>query len=279
MPEHLRDEAPTNGGRRKRLAVASVAALSSVAVTLLVARAGELGKYQVGSEKSGYLFAARETRDMQDDDFNNPGFLWVERGEAAWNKVEGAAGKSCAACHGAVKSMRGVAAGYPKMDAKLGKLLDLEQRINHCRTDHMQAPALAWESDALLGLTTLVKLQSRGMPVKVALDGPAKSYWERGKAFYYTRRGQLGLACNNCHEDNEGKMLRADPLSQGQSNGFPTYRLAWQKLGSIQRRFQECNSQVRAEPYPLGADEYVALELYVASRGQGLPVETPSVRR
>ena len=279
MPERWRVETVTGGQRRKRLVIASLAATALAAVTLLAARADDLAKYQVGGEKSGYLFSAQETRDMQDDDFNNPGFLWVERGEAAWNKVEGAAGKSCAACHGDVKSMRSVATSYPKVDTRLGKLLDLEQRINNCRTEHMQAPALAWESDALLGLTALVKLQSRGMPVKVAIEGPAKSYWERGKAFYYTRRGQLGLACSNCHEDNEGKMLRADPLSQGQSNGFPTYRLAWQKLGSIQRRFQECNSQVRAEPYPLGADEYVALELFVASRGQGLPIETPSVRR
>lgn len=263
-----------------RIAVAALAMTVLLGVGMICASlADDLAKHIAGPEKSGYLFAAQETRDMQDDDFNNPGFLWVERGEAAWRKMEGAAGKSCAACHGDVKSMRGVAASYPKVDRKLGKLIDLEQRINLCRAEHMQAPALAWESDALLGLTTLVKLQSRGLPMKVAVDGPAQPYWERGKAFYYGRRGQLGLACNNCHEDNEGKMLRADPLSQGQSNGFPTYRLAWQKLGSIQRRFQECNSQVRAEPYPLGADEYVALELFVAARGQGLPIETPSVRR
>ena len=74
-------------------------------------------------------------------------------------------------------------------------------------------------------------------------------------------------------------MLRAEELSQGQSNGFPTYRLAWQKLGSIQRRFRQCNSQIRAEALPYGADDYVDLELYLASRGQGLPVESPSVRK
>jgi sulfur-oxidizing protein SoxA len=36
---------------------------------------------------------------------------------------------------------------------------------------------------------------------------------------------------------------------------------------------------MRAEPYELGSPEFVALELYLAWRGKGLPVETPAVRR
>jgi sulfur-oxidizing protein SoxA len=35
---------------------------------------------------------------------------------------------------------------------------------------------------------------------------------------------------------------------------------------------------IRATPYAEGGDEFKALELYIASRGQGLSVETPSVR-
>jgi sulfur-oxidizing protein SoxA len=73
--------------------------------------------------------------------------------------------------------------------------------------------------------------------------------------------------------------IRADTLSQGQSNGFPTYRLKWQKLGSLHRRFKGCNDQVRAEPYKRGSDEYVNLELYLAWRGQGLEIESPAVRQ
>ena len=37
---------------------------------------------------------------MQDDDTANPGMLWVLDGEALWNRKAGAAGKSCADCHG-----------------------------------------------------------------------------------------------------------------------------------------------------------------------------------
>ena len=76
-----------------------------------------------------------------------------------------------------------------------------------------------------------------------------------------------------------GQRLRGDVISQGQSNGFPIYRHLWQTLGSAHRMFAWCNNAVRAEPLPYGSDDYVNLELYLAWRGRGLPVETPAVRR
>jgi sulfur-oxidizing protein SoxA len=262
------------------LAVAGTLASCALALQAAAQDAGDLSKHEAGDKKSGYVYATPETRAMWDDDFSNPAFIWVDKGEALWSKVEGKAGKSCASCHGEAKSsMRGVGARYPAVDAKSGKLLDIEERIDHCRSEHMEAPPLAWESEPLLALTAYVKLQSRGLPVDVAIDGAAKPFFERGKAFYETRRGQLDMSCATCHIDNTGRKLRSETLSQGQSNGFPTYRLAWQTLGSIQRRFRECNSQIRAEPLPFGAEDYVALELYLAWRGQGLPIESPAVRK
>ena len=77
----------------------------------------------------------------------------------------------------------------------------------------------------MAGMVGLIGLQSRGMTVDVAINGPASSMWEKGKELYYQRVGQLDMSCSNCHEDNYGNMIRADHLSQGQINGFPTYRL------------------------------------------------------
>jgi sulfur-oxidizing protein SoxA len=228
---------------------------------------------------SGYYFRDKKTRALQDDDFDNPAFLWVQRGKALWSKVDGKAGKSCASCHNmAEKSMKGVGATYPKYNPATKKLISLEQRINNCRKKNMQAKPWKWESEPLLSMTAYVRLQSRGMPVNVKIDGPAKPFFEKGKKFYYQRRGQLDMACAQCHETYYGKQARSDLLSQGHSNGFPTYRLKWQKLGSIHRRFRGCNKNIRATPYKYGSDEYVNLELYLAWRGQGLKIETPSVR-
>ena len=239
----------------------------------------KLASYSAGDLRTGYTYATPETQEIQDDDFANPAFLWIDYAIELWDDVDGEAGKACSNCHDAAEdSMKGVGARYPVFDAGLGKPINLEQRINKCRVDNMQAKAWKYESRELLGMTTYVKNQSRGMPVQVQIDGPMAPFYEKGKAFYYQRRGQLDMSCANCHVDNPGNMIRANLLSQGQSNGFPTYRLKWQKLGSLHRRVRGCNKQVRAKPYGYGSDEYVNLELFVASRGIGLPVETPAIR-
>lgn len=174
--------------------------------------------------------------------------------------------------------MKGVRAHMPKWNEAANKPMTLEEHINQCRTERMGADAWKWESTAMLGMTAYVGLQSRGMPMQVQTDGPMAPWHERGKELYYTRVGQLDMSCANCHENNYGNYIRADLLSQGHINGFPTYRLKWQGVGSIHRRFSGCMKQVRATPYKRGSDEFVALEVYLASRGAGLSIETPAVR-
>lgn len=254
--------------------------LAALALGAAPGLAADPAPYEVGDQRSGYTYLSPELQGQQNDEFGNQGMLWVERGKAAWGEVAGSAGKSCAACHGdAAASMKGVRASYPKWDDGLGKPIDLEQRINLCRTDRMGAPALDWESDALISLTAYVGRQSLGMPVALPADPRLEPWRKAGEAFYTQRRGQWQLACSYCHVEQAGHHLRGDLLSQGQTNGFPIYRLLWDGMGSVQRMFRWCNEGVRAEPYPYGSDEYVGLEIYLAQRGRGLPVETPAVRR
>ncbi len=227
---------------------------------------------------SGWLFRSEETRALEIDDFENPAMAAVDAGLELWEKVEGSEGKSCASCHGDISEMAGVRTVMPKINED-GKLWSMEDYINNCRTERMGAEA--WKrtkSPNMLAMNAAISLQSRGMPMNVAIDGPAAPYWEMGRELYYTRVGQLDMSCANCHEDNYGVRIRADHLSQGQINGFPTYRLKWGGLGSIHRRFKGCMKNIRATPYKPGGEEFMALELYVASRGNGLSVESPAVR-
>jgi len=235
--------------------------------------------YKAGDRRSGYTYTSKETNAIQDDDLGNPAYIWVDEGEALWNKVDGKAGKSCANCHGVESAMLSdVGTRYPAYNPALGKMQSLEQRINQERSEKMGAKPYKWESKEMLSLTIYIKNQSKGKPMNVSIDGPAVPFFQAGKAFYEKKRGQLDMSCANCHVDNAGNMIRANRLSQGQSNGFPAYRLKWQKPGSLHRRFRGCNKQVRAAPYKYGSDEYVNLELYLAWRSRGLSVETPSVR-
>jgi L-cysteine S-thiosulfotransferase len=210
--------------------------------------------------RSGIEFASEEIRRLQASDAENPGMLWVDHGAKLWSQ-------HCASCH-QVSAMKGVASHYPKVVK--GKIVNLEAQVRHAM------PQLAYESDELLALTTFVAHQSRGMPMHN--DAP-KEFVERGKASYYTRRGQMNLACAHCHEANWGKQLGAETVSQGQPNGYPAYRLEWQKLGSLERRLRSCMFGLHAELPPYGSDVLLELELYLASRARGLAIETPAVRR
>jgi L-cysteine S-thiosulfotransferase len=226
--------------------------------------------------RSGYTFLTAETQAMQDDSFANPGFLWVDRGAALFEDQSGNA-PSCAACHSA--GLAGVAATYPVIDQASGDLLNLEGRINQCRIRHQSLPALDYESDDLLALTAFVASQSAGMPVSVFTDGAAATHYQNGRDYFFTRRGQFNLSCHQCHDQNWGKRLRGDTISQGHGNGFPAYRLEWQTLGSLQRRIRDCDAGVRAEPKAFGDPTYIDLELYLSSRASGLDMESPAIRR
>jgi len=229
---------------------------------------------------AGTHFLGEDLRALQADGFANPGMLWVARGEEHWAQPPANGAKSCAGCHGdAPRSMKGVAARYPRHDAELGRVVNLDGRIDACHRRHQGGAGLAPESPALLALSAFVSHQSRATPFGVSIDGPARAAFERGRDLYRTRIGQLNLACTHCHDASWGKTLLAEPISQGHPAGWPAYRLEWQALGSLQRRLRACFFGVRAELPAYGSDDLVALELFLAWRAQGLPVEAPGVRR
>jgi L-cysteine S-thiosulfotransferase len=210
--------------------------------------------------RSGIEFASEEIRKLQASDAENPGMLWVDQGARLW-------AQQCASCHKDVSSMKGVAARYPRF--LNGKITSLETKIR-------EKVQYAYESDELLALTALVAHQSRGLPFQGAFD---EKVIEKGKAEYFRRRGQMNLSCSQCHDANAGKRLGAEILTQGHGNGYPAYRLEWQKVGSLQRRLRACMFGLHAQLPAYGSDELLQLELYLAYRARGLAIETPAVRR
>jgi L-cysteine S-thiosulfotransferase len=220
------------------------------------------GEIPPAERKSGYDFMSRETRAMQDDELTGPAVLWLLDGEALWKKLD------CAGCHrDARESMKGVAARYPAVVQ--GKLVTLEQQVRH------KAPQLAYESRDLLALTAYVARQSKGMRIQVQ---PIEPFLSEGKTFFHTRQGQLNLACAQCHDDNWGKKLAGTPIPQAHPTAYPIYRLEWQTVGSLTRRFRNCLTGMRAELLPHGAPELVNLELYLMHRARGMKLESPAVR-
>lgn len=247
------------------------AAIAGCAMALAAAAQGD-------GRRSGFADMGASTQAMQRDDSMNPAMLWVQDGEQLWRRAPSSSTRSCASCHGEPSALRGVAARYPAWDDTLRRPVNLSARINLCRTRHQQQPAWPAEHAELLGLEALVGLQSRGQPIAPPRDGRLAPALARGEAQWKQRMGQLELSCAQCHDERAGGRLGSALIPQGQATGYPIYRLEWQGMGSLARRLRGCMTGVRAEPHAYGSEAMTELELYLASRAMGMPLETPAVR-
>ncbi len=225
-----------------------------------------------GELKSGYAFISNDSQALQNDDFGNPGFLWVEKGA----QLFGTSG--CLDCHKS-EDFAGPVSAFPKRHKATGALINLQGQINYCRSERLGAAPYAYESEAMLGLVSFLKNQGAGRQLNYDISPDLQPHFNAGKDYFYQRRGQFNLSCAQCHDDNWGTKMRGDTISQGHINGFPTFRNDWQTLGSAHRRFQACNAGVRAQQSELGSQAYLQLEVYLKARGAGLKNETPSIRR
>ena len=229
--------------------------------------------------KSGYEFIKPATRAMQDDDFENPGMFAVEQGLELFNEKQDGASKACADCHGAdARKMEPKSiARYPIYDENKGGIVTLQKRISLCRNNIGSKPLPTNHPD-LIALETFVRNRARGEAVNVQVDGPMAGLLEKGEIIYQTRYGLIDMSCSHCHSLYTGQMVRGQKISQGQSNGFPAYRLDIGEMTNLHQRIQQCLTSMRAEPFDADSEEINLLGLYLMSRSNGLKIETPAVR-
>jgi sulfur-oxidizing protein SoxA len=250
-------------------------------IGLAIVFAASYALAQGGADKrrSGYQDMGEALQKMQDDATANPGMLFVQLGGQLWTKKAGAADKSCADCHGSAgTSMKGVAARYPAITRGSDTPVDLEGRIELCRTGNQKAEGWTPENRELLALTAYVAHQSHGLPIAPPVDPRLGAFRDRGAEIYRMRQGQLNLSCAICHDDNAGKKLAGVIIPEAHPTGYPIYRLEWQTLGSLKRRLRNCLVGIRAEAWAYDAPEYVALELFLMDRARGMTLEAPGVR-
>lgn len=228
---------------------------------------------------SGYAYLTADMQAMQNDDFGNPGMLVVEAGEKLFARP-GDNGKSCASCHGEDGETLDVRqlARYPLYSEALQRPVTLRSRILMCANDRLGGPPLAYDSEAALQLETFVRHLARGQTIDVDVSGPMAPHYAAGEKLFRTRYGQVDIACHQCHDYYAGKHFRGQVLTQGQSNGFPVYRFTEGHVVGLQERLTECLTNLRAEPYAIGSNEYRDLEIYMSARSNGLKIETPAIR-
>ena len=215
---------------------------------------------------------------MQDDDTANPGMLWVLDGEALWaprpDRLPARLRRLPRRC---VVQHEGSRGALSRLRPKRGRPVDLEERINICRTEQQQAPALAFESKELLALTAYVAHQSRGMPIESG-DPRLEPFIEAGREIFERRQGQLNLSCAQCHDDNWGQKLAgiADPAGASDrlsalSPRMADARLAAAAAAQLHDRHARRNLRLRlARVRRAGGFPDVAR--------RGMPMESPAVR-
>ena len=230
--------------------------------------------------KSGYEYIAPETRATQDDDFTNPGLFAVNRGQRLFNNKQNGANKACAECHsedGTKLDTKNIAR-YPVYSEDSAEIITLQKKISRCRNNNAGDKALPADHPDLIDLETFVRNLAIGEAVNVQTDGAMTELLKQGEALYNTRYGLIDMSCYHCHDMYSGQMIRGQKISQGQGNGFPTYRLDTEEITSLHQRIQQCLTSMRAEPFETDSNEIRLMGLYLMSRSNGLKIETPAVR-
>ena len=175
----------------------------------------------------------------------------------------------------------GIRQNYPYFDEKEGKVITLELALNRCREANGEAP-FSYVRDDMAALTAYMAFTSRGKPfdIKIPNDPRALEAYQKGKEYFYTRRGQLNFSCATCHVQSPGERIRAEVLAPalGILNAMPIYRSEWSGMGTTSRRFTTCNSQIRGVPLSPQDDEYRNVEYYLSYVSNGLPISGPGAR-
>lgn len=203
----------------------------------------------------------------------------VEEGAQLWT-TPFANGKTYSDCF---NGEHAIAAQFPHWDRKRKTVVTLPLALNECRKENGEEP-LPYKKGKLVSLMAYVAFESRGQKtaVEIPSDDPAAlAAYENGKEFFYSRRGQLNLACAHCHVSYPGNLLRSETLSPalGHTTHWPVYRSKWGEMGSLHRRFGGCNEQVRARAFEPQSEEYRNLEFFLTYMNNGLPLNGPGSRK
>ncbi len=157
--------------------------------------------------------------------------------------------------------------------------------INDCLSIHSEQ-ALNANRAKMAKLVAFYKSKANGQPVSIDYSSPMiRDAYQKGRQYYWTRRGQRNFSCASCHVQNSGNQIRSDVISAalGQSTGFPVYRTAWalqgQPWGTIHRRYASCHMQAGAVPPLPQSAEYIALQVYQGIMNTGIPLKVPGRRQ
>lgn len=230
---------------------------------------------------------------------DNPGELWVQRGERLFHEKRGPRGASLKRCDLGLGPGRleGAFARLPRYFPDTGKVQDLESRLMTCMVElqgfkpesivAQRFGNLDRDSD-MEALVSYIGSKSNGMKMSVPLAHPKeREVYKTGEYLFFRRSGPLDFSCATCHSE-EGKRIRlqelpdmSDPkqVQMVVSTGWPAYRGTQATVRTMQHRLYDCNWQMRLPDLGYASDMSIALTSYLNHRGNGGVIQLPGVRR
>jgi len=236
-------------------------------------------------------------REMLAED--NPGELWIDKGEALFHAQRGPRKVSLEQCDFGLGpgKLEGAAARLPRYFGDTDRVEDLESRLITCmvniqgfkREDLVKraiSPSRSSGSD-IEALALFVTSRSNGMKVNVTLDNQ-KEYdmYKAGEYLFYRRSGPTDFGCVTCH-GQPNKRIRLQDLiymtskegAQEVASSWPAYRGARYVVRTMQWRLNDCFWQMRLPDLKYGSDVTIALLTYINHRGNGATIKVPGFKR
>lgn len=228
----------------------------------------------------------------------NPAELWEMRGEELWTTKAGPKNASLEQCDlgkgpGVVK---GAYVELPRYFKDVNKVMDLEQRLMHCRMTlqgltREQATARPFGSTGkpsdIEPLVAYIVAQSRGMKIAVSASHPEeKRAYEIGKKIFFYRAGAHDFACATCHS-TDGQRIRLQELpnilnkanAQAAYATWPAYRVSQGEVRTMQHRLNDCFRQQRFPEPAYASDVITAVTMFLAKNAEGGVYNGPALKR
>lgn len=230
---------------------------------------------------------------------DNPGELWVQRGERLFHEKRGPKGVSLERCDlgNGPGRVEGAFAQLPRYFSDTDKVQDLESRLMTCmvdlqgfkREDIVRTRFGTPDRDSdMEALVSYVGSKSNGLKMDMPLAHPKeRASYAAGEYLFFRRSGPLDFSCATCHTE-DGKRVRLQDLpnmadsKQMQmvvSTGWPAYRGTQASVRTMQHRLYDCNWQMRQADLGFASDMSVAITSYLNGRAKGGVIQLPGVRR
>jgi len=175
----------------------------------------------------------------------------------------------------------GIGSDYPYFDVLSGEVKTLATAINDCREENDQS-AYEYDHTDIKSIVLYMMETSRRNITNVIMpnDPRAEVAFNQGKTFFFSRRGQLDMACAHCHIDYANKSYGQQkiPPALGLPLRMPRYDSSNDTITTLHEQFNQCLGYTRAKPLPLQSEALRNLEFYLFYVNNTLPLNAPGVK-